>query len=136
MDRIINFFNSKSYKIYVKTHPLSILSAKFIKKHKLSLTNWKEKLSDYNVYYLNDSNGINRLGPSFIVGQWGSTTICEALDFGVIPINFSIFTSNKSLFDVYPTDKRSLSWPLDAEIINNILLEGELYDDVINSLYN
>ncbi len=79
---------------------------------------------------------MKKIRPSFSV-SWTSTSICESINMGVIPINmlkYDFVTVNP--FGVYPFHKRSLCWLNEGEIIEGILLGNTSYDDKLNMLKN
>ena len=84
------------------------------------------------VEYINEDSEatflINKRKPRFIVG-WGSTSICEALNMGVIPINLSI---DQVAF--YPLRKRSLLWPLKKNIVKDLIFGNLSYQSEIDKL--
>ena len=134
---LFNLFERYSYKIFIKLHPLCYVNNSFSKEYKLSYTNWYEALDFIKNYNLidedNASVALSKLKPSFLVGLHGSTVLCEGLNLGIIPIG--IFKPDKKILDsvayrdphVYKINERSLSWPLDLEIINSVLGEKKSY---------
>jgi hypothetical protein len=80
------------------------------------------------------STAISKKNPSFVVG-WGSTSLCEALNMGVLPINF-LDLSDGVHKDVYPVSDMSLKWPDDRRIIEGLITRKYNYDDVVKSLRN
>jgi len=132
----INLFESLSYEIYIKQHPLVDSPAILKKEYGLIPANWKKLLNAYKVNYLSASDGgasiaINKLKPSFIISRWGSTVFAEALNMGVIPISMS-HSDDKHI--IYPFHKRSLSWPRDKGVIIDALSDKENYDNIMNTL--
>ena len=72
--------------------------------------------------------------PSFVVG-WESTALCEALNMGVLPINF-LDLSDGAPKAVYPVSDMSLKWPDDRRIIEGLITRKYSYDYVVKSLRN
>jgi len=64
---------------------------------------------------------------------WDSTALCEALNSNVIPIIMSDSSRDSSL-GVYPSERRSLLWPVECNIIKNLLLNYSSYEDTIYML--
>ena len=64
---------------------------------------------------------------------WESTALCEALNSNVIPIMMSDTTRDNSL-GVYPSERRSLLWPVECNTINNLISNYSSYEDTIYML--
>jgi hypothetical protein len=144
LTELFYLFKRTPYKIFIKFHPLCYVNDSFSQEYKLNNTAWDKILDlvqEYSLISGSDASAIlNKLNPTFIVGMWGSTVLCEGLNSGVIPIN--IFRPDKEMSNstvyknsyIYKTNKRSLSWPLDSEVINSVLNIEETYNDTMNKL--
>jgi hypothetical protein len=77
---------------------------------------------------------IVNLRPSFTV-SWRSTSICESLRQGVVPISLSL-TLNPNAIDkmIYPFKKRSLSWVEEKERIFDLLEDNSFYTQTLSEL--
>lgn len=74
---------------------------------------------------------IQQLHPSFCIG-YASTTLCECLNAGVIPI--CTHQELKEHAIVYPFNKRALSWFKDKKLILSALDNQNKYNEIIQSL--
>ena len=132
VSELVDLFRVEHYKIYIKPHPLDKAPEKLKKEYGLSQYNWETLLNLPQVEYINEASDatflINKRKPRFIVG-WGSTSICEALNMGVIPISLSI---DQDAF--YPLKKRSLQWPLKKNIVKDLIFGNLSYQSEIDKL--
>jgi hypothetical protein len=125
------------YKIYIKPHPLNNAPDQLISHYGLDRYKVNELFDSSKVSFIEDmdaSTAISKKNPSFVVG-WGSTSLCEALNMGVLPINF-LDLSDGVHKDVYPVSDMSLKWPDDRRIIEGLITRKYNYDDVVKSLRN
>jgi len=79
---------------------------------------------------------IQQLHPSFCIG-WASTTLCESLNAGIIPICTQRESEQEELEEeaiVYPFNERALSWLKDKKLILSALDNQNKYDEIIQSL--
>jgi len=79
---------------------------------------------------------IQQLYPSFCIG-WASTTLCESLNAGIIPICTQRESEQEELEEeaiVYPFNERALSWLKDKKLILSALDNQNKYDEIIQSL--
>ena len=134
---IVVMFHSLGYKIYIKSHPLNSAPKKLVDEYKISPHNWWDVLDMTYVEHikgLDAETTIKEKKPSFVVG-WESTALCEALNMGVLPINF-LDLSDGAPKAVYPVSDMSLKWPDDRRIIEGLITRKYNYDDVVKSLRN
>ncbi|SVE55395.1 uncharacterized protein METZ01_LOCUS508249, partial [marine metagenome] len=83
---------------------------------------------------------ILNLRPSFTV-SWRSTSLCESLRHGVIPISL-LYKNDLSCQqlhitpsqEIYPIKKRSLSWVEEKERIFELLEDASLYTKTLSEL--
>jgi len=132
---LTKLFKNFDYDVYIKLHPLARVSKKFAKEYNVQPHNWDEIFDLSNLKYVDGSDAasvINKLKPNFVI-SWGSTSLCEALNMGLIPITLW-GTHLDTLGSVYPINKRALLWPSEMEIIQNLLEDKSIYDDVIEML--
>jgi len=126
---IISLFVLNNYKVYAKTHPLNV--AWEIKKWS-SIINIDSIIFIENLY--NTSSAIEHYKPEFVI-SWTSTSLCEALNMGIIPITLG--DENEYYGDpyqVYPIYKKSLLWPRDNQVIEKLILSKSDYNSIINDL--
>ena len=132
VSELVDLFSVLHYKIYIKPHPLNNAPEKLKKEYGLSQYNWETLLNLPQVEYINEDSEatflINKRKPRFIVG-WGSTSICEALNMGVIPINLFIDQGT-----VYSWRRRSLLWPLKKNIVKDLIFGNLSYQSEIDKL--
>ena len=89
-NNIVNLFKRAQYKILIKYHPLNKASENLKKEYKLENLNWGNILDlseTEEIDGISASSIIKETSPSFVVA-WGSTSLCESLNMGVIPIAF------------------------------------------------
>lgn len=134
LSRVVKLFKKFKYKIFIKIHPVT------------GCDNWQDnwidsiniEIFDYDQVY-DASAAITSLKPSFVVGSV-STSLCESLQMGVIPIDIQYSPVNKYQFQkdilIYPIDRKCVSWELEQSLINSLLLADISYNDVINLLEN
>ena len=85
---------------------------------------------------LDGSDVIKDISPKFVIG-WTSTSLCEALNMGVIPITMSNCNSEyNDQMNVYPLYRKTLLWPLNCSVINKIICKSgqSLYENVLRGL--
>tara|TARA_B110000014_G_scaffold260462_1_gene250260 strand:+ start:2877 stop:4106 length:1230 start_codon:yes stop_codon:yes gene_type:complete len=120
---LVQFFNTKDYEIFARRHPAE----------------WGEigrnLCSLLNIGFCDEEIEINQLldleKPEFTV-SFLSTTICESLSAGIIPICISDNTKNKydKLESVYPLERRSYFWNSESRLIKELIEE----DNYLESL--
>ena len=108
---IVQFFIEHEYEVYIKPHPESdgIFIHEFMRVNKCKLLAIDEDSTDIV---------LKKMKASFVAG-WGSTTECEALRCGVLPINLYAVKPNNHC--IYPFFEASLNWVKDKEKIKSII---------------
>ena len=121
---IVQFFTEHDHEVYIKPHPDSegIFMNEFIRTNKCKLLERDEDSTDLV---------LKKMKASFVAG-WGSTTECEALRSGVLPI--SLLTGRLNNHHKYPFSEASLNWPKDQEKINNIINSTDEYIKTLSEL--
>lgn len=109
---LITFFQKKQYEIVLKAHPYNS-DSKILQK--LSRIYDIEVNSDH---LLTGMEAIQKYKPRFTAG-WTSTTACESLRSGVIPISLAERTSTDIERTIYPIAKRSLFWDHEKDAIEH-----------------
>ena len=108
---IVQFFREHEYEVYIKPHPESdgVFIHEFMRVNKCKLLATDEDSTDIV---------LKKMKASFVAG-WGSTTECEALRCGVLPIGlYPVKPNNHS---IYPFFEASLNWVKDKEKIKSII---------------
>jgi len=113
LEDLIHIFHQNYYEVIIKIHPTY-------------MGNFDKNLAFRDLVRFENSpdssadSFIRKEQPEFACG-WISTTLCEALNLGVIPICLS--NKDDPLFDeiLYPLKKKSLMWHDDKEIIKNFI---------------
>ena len=126
LKEVVNLFKSKEYEIIFKGHPAAAKLA-----NDLSLTlGAKLATKDISTYDL-----LAEERPNFTV-SFLSTSVCESLRVGIIPICISeVSKSNLSpLSGPFPFEKRSLFWNKESEVIRGLLNNVENYPKVLQDL--
>ena len=120
---ILTFFLKKDYQIFLKRHPAytGILADKIAKKINVEMIDPEKVASEI----------ILNLRPSFTV-SWKSTSLCESLRHGVVPI--SLAEGKRVDKSIYPIRKRSLSWMDEKERIFDLLEDNSLYTKTLSEL--
>ena len=134
LSEVLTLFSQKGYKIFLKRHPLykGSLVVKLAEVYNLEIADHENK-KDASEIILN-------LRPSFTV-SWRSTSICESLRHGVIPISL-LYKNDLSCQqlhitpsqEIYPIKKRSLSWVEEKERIFDLLEDNSLYNKTLSEL--
>ena len=130
---MLTLFSQKGYKIFLKRHPLykGSLVVKLAEVYNLEIADHENK-KDASEIILN-------LRPSFTV-SWRSTSICESLRHGVIPISLlykndlSCQQLHISSQEIYPIKRRSLCWVEEKERIIDLLEDTSLYTQTLSEL--
>lgn len=123
---IIKFFESNNLTVIGKEHPTN--QSKFPKKF----------CNDNNIALLGKDAGTGyevllKQRPMFTIG-WPSTSLCESLNLGVIPI---CITDDHPFFkfeNFYPFQSKTLSWNKDALEIESLLTDQCNYDSCLAKL--
>ena len=132
---LIYQFKLHGYSIFMKMHPLHNASREFKSEYGLEDIVWNNIFDTSELEILSGEDAtfvLKEKQPSFVVG-WHSTALCEALNSNVIPIIMSDSSRDSSL-GVYPSERRSLLWPVECNIIKNLLLNYSSYEDTIYML--
>jgi hypothetical protein len=132
---ITELFLSCGYKMYMKLHPLNEAPEQLKKEYGLSEYNWSDVLNVSNIQCIKGMDGsdvIKKIKPSFVIG-WGSTSLCEALNMGVIPIDI-LDPSVPAGFGIYSTYKKSLNWPDDRDTIYKLISKRIDYQEMLETL--
>ena len=136
---LTNLFKLFDYEIYIKLHSIHNSPAKFLSEYGYTPLKLNDILDLSVVTVISNKKDaeavIEDVQPSFAVAGWGSTTLCESINMGVIPISITATRSEKDLFSViYKVNNRSLLWPLEVGVIQDALKDDLFYDDVIKML--
>ena len=121
--------------MYMKLHPLNEAPEQLKKEYGLSEYNWSDVLNVSNIQCIKGMDGsdvIKKIKPSFVIG-WGSTSLCEALNMGVIPIDI-LDPSVPAGFGIYSTYKKSLNWPDDRDTIYKLISKRIDYQEMLETL--
>jgi hypothetical protein len=135
---LVRMFRLLNYKIYIKLHPLNDVNNDFKKVYDTSPDDIEGMLDMSNIdgiykgSHNNASDIILKLRPKFLLAWGGSTSICESLKMGVIPINIGVPYANL----VYPIHKRSLMMPYDIKTLKGLLSGNISYSDTLDQLQN
>ena len=128
LSEVLTVFSQKDYKMFLKRHPM----------YTINRGSLADKLAEaYNVEIADHENEkdagevIVNLRPSFTV-SWRSTSLCEPLRHGVIPISLSLSINPDTM--IYPFKKRSLSWVEEKERIFDLLEDNSLYTQTLSEL--
>jgi len=136
-------FLKKDYKIFVKKHPTYTGSSvdKIASKYNLEIIDLEKDASEIMSY----------LKPSFTAG-WKSTTLCESLRHGIVPIELSdaatgVLPTNSRIrpygigtglwieeMEIFPSKRRSFSWEEEKERIFELLEDMSLYTKTLSEL--
>jgi len=127
LENLICIFHENNYEIVIKMHPTYL--GNFNK-----ILTCREKVRFENSPKSSAYSFIQEERPEFACG-WISTTLCEALNLGVIPICLS--DKEDQLFNevLYPLRKKSIMWHAEKELLNGFM-ENESYgvDTIIERL--
>jgi hypothetical protein len=128
LSEMTNFFVQRGIQPFYKCHPI--------------MTEDQQKIISESVggeimnNKFDGSELIQQLHPSFCIG-WASTTLCESLNAGIIPICTQRESEQEELKEeaiVYPFNERTLSWLKDKKLILSALDNQNKYDEIIQSL--
>ena len=132
---LIYQFKLHGHSIFMKMHPLHNASREFKSEYEVEDIVWNNIFDTSELEILSGEDAtfvLKEKQPSFVVG-WHSTALCEALNSNVIPIMMSDTTRDNSL-GVYPSERRSLLWPVECNTINNLISNYSSYEDTIYML--
>jgi len=132
---LIYQFKLHGHSIFMKMHPLHNASREFKSEYEVEDIVWNNIFDTSELEILSGEDAtfvLKEKQPSFVVG-WHSTALCEALNSNVIPIIMSDSSRDSSL-GVYPSERRSLLWPVECNTINNLISNYSSYEDTIYML--
>jgi len=131
MTNIVQMFLKFGYKVILKPHP------------RVRTSTYMESWCKSNNVFMIDKNGkkqgsliIKEERPSFVVGVF-STTLCESLNMGVIPINARGSVEENGINygnSPYNFDNRCLSWEFESDKVYDILAKKDDYSSILNVL--
>jgi len=123
---IADFFQERNFQIIGKEHPCnsSEMPEKFCNKNNVKLLR-DPSLSAYEV--------ITKFKPFFVMG-WPSTSLCEALNLGVIPICIPDVHPFFEFPNFYPFKNKTFSWTNDFALIQNALNDEHEYSNYLLNL--
>jgi len=130
---LIYQFKLHGYSIFMKMHPLHNASREFKSEYGLKDIVWNNIFDTSELEILSEEDAtfvLKERRPSFVVG-WHSTALCEALNSNVIPILMNDHSSRDFSFEIYHLERRSLLWPVECNVIKNLLLNYSSYEDTI-----
>ena len=124
---LVVFFKFNNYLVKFKLHP---------QYNGENIYDWANTL---NVEVFNEDAGsasslISSTLPSFVVA-WQSTSLCESLNMGVIPISLSKKSEIKP-DSIYPIVKRTLSWHDEKKQIISAVNQQADYCKILRALTN
>ena len=119
LEDLIDISHRNDYEVIIKIHPT------YMGNFDKSLPS-REKVRFEDSPELSANSFIQKERPEFACG-WISTTLCEALSLGVIPICLS--DEGDQLFDevLYPLKKKSIMWHAEKELIKSVM-ENKSYE--------
>jgi len=122
---IIEFFKKNGFLIYGKEHPvnLSNFQKRFCYQNNIKLINGLQ--TAYEI--------INEKNPMFTLG-WPSTSLCESLNLGVIPICIPDSHPFFKFKNFYPFSTKTISWKKDLNIIREAISSKTKYDHCLEKL--
>ena len=119
LEDLINVSHRNNYEVIIKIHPT------YMGNFDKNLPS-RDKVRFENSPELSANRFIQQERPEFACG-WISTTLCEALNLGVIPICLS--DEGDKLFDevLYPLKKKFIMWHAEKKLINSFM-ENQSYE--------
>jgi len=132
--QIINYFKLNKYKIYIKEHPRSHFNFTELHKDNEIIILNKDDLS-YDIF--------KKISPKFVVGYF-STSLCEALNVGILPITIGDRLEEKNKYfkvknidwTIYPIFKKTLSWQDNLKEINLVIKDDSSFNEYLLKLKN
>ena len=128
LSEMTNFFVQRGIQPFYKCHPIMTEDQQKIISESVGVEIISNKVDG--------SELIQQLHPSFCIG-FASTTLCESLNAGIIPICTQRESEQEELEEeaiVYPFNERALSWLKDKKLILSALDNQNKYDEIIQSL--
>ena len=123
----LDFARAESIKVRVRLHPSENDNVFWHKYQEAGLVS-------IEACDISFSDALVRLKPRLIL-SWGSTTLIDALDHGVIPINASQDDDTVAIELVYPAYKRSLSLDRHLKSLPKLFHDNDYYNYVLSKLY-
>lgn len=120
LPELFAFFKKRQFKIIVKAHPYN-QESKLLQKF--------SQIYDIDVnsnHLLTGMEVIQKYKPKFTAG-WLSTTSCESLRSGVIPISLAEKTNIYIDNTIYPIAKRNFFWDHEIDAIKNAIIDTKNY---------
>ena len=113
LEDLINISHGNNYEVVIKIHPT------YMGNFNKNLPS-RERVRFEDSPELSADSFIQQERPEFACG-WISTTLCEALNLGVIPICLSI--EGDRLFDevLYPLKRKSIMWHAEKNLISSMM---------------
>ena len=123
----LDFARAESIKVRVRLHPSENDNVFWHKYQEAGLVS-------IEACDISFSDALVRLKPRLVL-SWGSTTLIDALDNGVIPINASQDDDTVAIELVYPACKRSLSLDRHLKSLPKLFHDNDYYNYVLSKLY-
>ena len=122
---IVEFFKKHNFEVFGKEHPAN--SNKFPEKFCIenNITLIKGSKTAYEI--------LNERHPMFALG-WPSTSLCESLNLGVIPICIPDDHPFFKFKNFYPFQSKALSWNKDTQKIENLISRKSEYNLCLEKL--
>ncbi len=124
----LDFAKIENIKVRVRLHPSENYNVFWHKYQEAGLVSIE--VCDINVHH-----AIVRLKPRLVL-SWGSTTLIDALDHGVIPINAIQDNDLLAMELVYPVCGRSLSLDHHFKSLSKLFYDDDYYNYVLSKLYS
>ena len=125
-EQVVKFFKKNNFQIIAKEHPTnqSEFPVQFCREHQIELI----RGSGITAYEI-----IREKQPMFTLG-WPSTSLCESLNLGVIPICIPDHHPFFRFQTFYPFQSKTLSWSKDLLEIERLLFSQQNYDSCLANL--
>jgi len=122
---IVQFFKKHGFEVFGKEHPANSnkFPEKFCINNNIALI--KGSKTAYEI--------INEMRPMFTLG-WPSTSLCESLNLGVIPICIPDDHPFFKFKNFYPFQSKTLSWNKDAQKIEHLISKKSEYNLCLEKL--
>jgi hypothetical protein len=125
-EQVVKFFKKNNFQIIAKEHPTnqSEFPVQFCRENQIELI----RGSGITAYEI-----IREKQPMFTLG-WPSTSLCESLNLGVIPICIPDHHPFFRFQTFYPFQSKTLSWSKDLLEIERLLFSQQNYDSCLANL--